>query len=95
MDDAAVASAIHDGIVCRSGSISARDRDGPERLVRRAGSVPGRSLDSLEKAGDGRMPAKLTAMTNRPSRPLQAALTAPGGSFSQRAIRPHRKEEER
>ncbi|XP_051920057.1 uncharacterized protein LOC127599886 [Hippocampus zosterae] len=79
-----VASAIYYGIVCWSGSISARDRKRLERLVRKASSVLGCSLDTLEEVGNRRMLTKLKAMMASPSHPLQPALTALGSSFSQR-----------
>lgn len=88
-----VASAIHYGIVCWSGSISARDRKRLERLVRKAGSVLGCSLDTLEEVGNSRMLAKLKAMLDSPSHPLQPALTALGSSFSQRLLHPRCKTE--
>ena len=91
--DSVVASAIHYGITCWSGSISARDRERLEQLVRRASSVLGCSLDSLEEVGNRRMLAKITAMMDRPSHPLQATLTALGSSFSQRLLHSRCKKE--
>lgn len=64
-----VASAIHYGIACWSGSISARDRERLDQLVRRASSVLGCSLDTLQEVGNRRILAKLTAIMDDPSTP--------------------------
>ncbi|XP_051919971.1 uncharacterized protein LOC127599777 [Hippocampus zosterae] len=87
-----VASAIHYGIVW-SGSISARDRKRLDRLVRKASSVLGCSLDTLEEVGNRMMLTKLKAMMASPSQPLQPALIALGSSFSQRLLHPPCKKE--
>ncbi|KAI3355682.1 hypothetical protein L3Q82_004268 [Scortum barcoo] len=53
--DSVVASAIFYGIVCWASSITDRDRRRMDRLVRRASSVLGCPLDSVEVVGNGRM----------------------------------------
>ncbi|TWW64780.1 putative RNA-directed DNA polymerase from transposon BS [Takifugu flavidus] len=62
--DSVVGSAIFYGIVCWSSSITDRDRKRMDRLVRRASSVLGCPLDSVEVVGNGRMMAKLSSMLN-------------------------------
>ncbi|KAI3375022.1 hypothetical protein L3Q82_021068 [Scortum barcoo] len=58
------------------------DRRRMDRLVRRASSVLGCPLDSVEVVGNGRMMAKLSSLLNNTSHPLQDTLTALGSSFS-------------
>ncbi|KAI3377337.1 hypothetical protein L3Q82_008540 [Scortum barcoo] len=67
--DSVVASAIFYGIVCWASSITDRDRRRMDRLVRRASSVLGCPLDSVEVVGNGRMMAKLSSLleTTRPT----------------------------
>ncbi|KAI3356200.1 hypothetical protein L3Q82_017184, partial [Scortum barcoo] len=83
-----VASAIFYGIVCWASSITDRDRRRMDRLVRRASSVLGCPLDSVEVVGNGRMMAKLSSLLNNTSHPLQDTLTALGSSFSERLLHP-------
>ncbi|KAI3370544.1 hypothetical protein L3Q82_025303, partial [Scortum barcoo] len=59
-----------------------------DRLVRRASSVLGCPLDSVEVVGNGRMMAKLSSLLNNTSHPLQDTLTALGSSFSERLLHP-------
>ncbi|KAI3363540.1 hypothetical protein L3Q82_012142, partial [Scortum barcoo] len=59
-----------------------------DRLVRRASSVLGCHLDSVEVMGNGRMMAKLSSLLNNTSHPLQDSLTALGSSFSERLLHP-------
>ncbi|KAI3366515.1 hypothetical protein L3Q82_000644 [Scortum barcoo] len=84
--DSVVASAIFYGIVCWASSIT--DRRRMDRLVRRASSVLGCPLDSVEVVGNGRMMAKLSSLLNNTSHPLQDTLTALGSSFSERLLHP-------
>ncbi|TWW76569.1 hypothetical protein D4764_13G0012310 [Takifugu flavidus] len=86
--DSVVGSAIFHGIVCWSSSIMVRDRRRMDRLVRRASSVLGCPLDSVEIVGNGRMMVKLSSMLNNTSHPLQDTLTALGSSFSERLLHP-------
>ncbi|TWW55971.1 hypothetical protein D4764_09G0010210 [Takifugu flavidus] len=86
--DSVVGSALFYGIVCWSSSITDRDRKRMDRLVRRASSVLGSPLDSVEVVGNGRMMAKLSSMLNNTSHPLQDTLTALGSSFSERLLHP-------
>ncbi|TWW71346.1 Acetylcholine receptor subunit delta [Takifugu flavidus] len=86
--DSVVGSAIFYGMVCWSSSITDRDRKRMDRLVRRASSVLGCPLDSVEVEGNGRMMAKLSSMLNNTSPPLQDTLAALGSSFSERLLHP-------
>ncbi|TWW62388.1 hypothetical protein D4764_04G0010350 [Takifugu flavidus] len=86
--DSVVGSAIFYGIVCWSSSITDRNRKRMDRLVRRASSVLGCPLDSVQVVGNGRMMAKLSSMLNNTSHPLQDTLTALGSSFSERLLHP-------
>ncbi|TWW81235.1 hypothetical protein D4764_01G0010500 [Takifugu flavidus] len=82
-----VGSAIFYGIVCWSRSI--RDRKRMDRLVRRASSVLGCPLDSVEVVGNGRMMAKLSSChVEQHVPPLQDPLAALGSSFSERLLHP-------
>ncbi|TWW59306.1 hypothetical protein D4764_06G0008360 [Takifugu flavidus] len=86
--DSVVGSAIFYGIVCLSSSITDRDRKRMDRLVRRACSVLGYPLDSVEVVGNRRMMATLSSMLNNTSHPLQDTLAALGSSFSERMLHP-------
>ncbi|TWW57110.1 hypothetical protein D4764_08G0010970 [Takifugu flavidus] len=86
--DSVVGSAIFYGIVCWSSSITDRDRKRMDRLVRRASSVLGCPLDSVEVVGNGRMMAKLSSMLNNTSHPPKDTLTALGSSFSEPLLHP-------
>ncbi|KAI3360675.1 hypothetical protein L3Q82_002540 [Scortum barcoo] len=59
-----------------------------DRLVRRASSVLGCPLDSVEVVGNGRMMAKLSSLLNNTSHPLQDTLTPLGSSFSEQLLHP-------
>ncbi|TWW74578.1 hypothetical protein D4764_14G0005810 [Takifugu flavidus] len=86
--DSVVGSAIFYGIACWSSSITDRDSWRMDRLVRRASSVLGCPLDSVEVVGNGRLMAKLSSMLNNTSHPLQDTLTALGSSFSEWLLHP-------
>ncbi|KAI3360667.1 hypothetical protein L3Q82_002533 [Scortum barcoo] len=87
--DSVVASAIFYGIVCWASSITDRDRRRMDRLVRRASSVLGCPLDSVEVVGNGRMMAKLSSLLNQHVPPSTGqSLTALGSSFSERLLHP-------
>ncbi|TWW59880.1 hypothetical protein D4764_06G0014100 [Takifugu flavidus] len=65
-----------------------RNRRRMDRLVRRASSVLGCPLDSVEVVGNGRLMAKLSSMLNNTSHLLQDTLAALGSSFSERLLHP-------
>ncbi|KAI3351115.1 hypothetical protein L3Q82_005680 [Scortum barcoo] len=85
--DSVVASAIFYGIVCWASSITDRDRRRMDRLVRRASSVLGCPLDSVEVVGNRGMMAKCHPCYQH-VHPLQDTLTALGSSFSERLLHP-------
>ncbi|TWW75335.1 hypothetical protein D4764_14G0013380 [Takifugu flavidus] len=62
--DSVVGSAIFYGIACWSSSITDRNSWRMDRLLRRASSVLGCPLDSVEVVGNGRLMAKLSSMLN-------------------------------
>lgn len=86
--DSVVASVIFQGVATWAGGVSTRDKKRLDKLVRRAGSVLGCSLDSVDSVGDRRMMAKLSSMLDNPAHPLQGTLTALHSSFSERLLHP-------
>ncbi|XP_078264925.1 uncharacterized protein LOC144598602 [Rhinoraja longicauda] len=83
-----VASAIFYGVVCWSSSISAAEGKRLDKLVRKASSVLGCPLDSVQAVGDRRMMAKLTLLLDNDSHPMQDTVTALSSSFSDRLLHP-------
>ena len=86
--DSVVASAIFYGVACWGSSISAADRKRLNRLVRKASSVLGSPLDTVEVVGDRRMAAKLSSLLDNVSHPLQDTLSSLCSSFSDRLLHP-------
>ena len=86
--DSVVASAILFAVVCWSSSITERDRKKLDKVIKKSTSVLGCPLDSVEKVGDRRVLAKLTAMLDQESHPLHYSLSALESSFSGRLIHP-------
>ena len=82
--DSVVASAIFYGVVCWSSSISAVDR---MRLIKKASSILGCPLDSVQVVGESRMMDKLSSLLMQDSHPLQVTISALGSSFN-RLIHP-------
>ncbi|XP_078255787.1 uncharacterized protein LOC144593702 isoform X2 [Rhinoraja longicauda] len=80
-----VASAIFYGVVCWSSSISGKRLD---KLVRKASSVLGCPLDSVQVVGERRMMAKLTSLLDNDTHPMQDTVTALSSSFSDRLLHP-------
>uniref|UniRef100_A0AAV2KD83 Uncharacterized protein n=1 Tax=Knipowitschia caucasica TaxID=637954 RepID=A0AAV2KD83_KNICA len=62
-----VASAIYYGAVCWAPGSTERDRSRLNKLVRRASSTLGCSLDSVEEVRDRRVLAKATSIMNNTS----------------------------
>ena len=83
-----VASAIFYGVVCWSSSISAAEGKRLDKLVRKASSVLGCPLDSVQVVGERRMMAKLTSLLDNDSYPMQDTVTALSSSFSDRLLHP-------
>ncbi|XP_049902554.1 uncharacterized protein LOC126391694 [Epinephelus moara] len=86
--DTVVASAIFYGVVCWGSSVSAADRKRLDKLIKKASSVLGCSLDSVQVVGERRMTAKLSSLRTNDSHPLQEEIKALESSFSDRLIHP-------
>ena len=86
--DSVVASAIFFGVACWGSSISTADRKRLNKLIRRASSVLGCPLDTVEVVGDRRMVAKLSSLMDNSSHPMWDTLAALNSSFSHRLIHP-------
>ena len=86
--DSVVASAIFYGVVCWSSSITAAERKRLNKLVKKAGSVLGCSLDPVEVVGDRRMTAKLSSIMDNVSHPLHETVRALESSISNRLLHP-------
>ena len=86
--DSVVASAIFYGVVCWSSSITAAERKRLDKLVKKAGSVLGCSLDPVEVVGARRMVAKLSSIMDNVSHPLHETVRALESSISDRLRHP-------
>ena len=86
--DSVVASAIFYGVACWGSSISTADRRRLDKIIRRAGSVLGCSLDPVEVVGERRMVAKLSSMMVKDSHPMKDTISALESSFSDRLLHP-------
>ena len=75
-----------------SGAAASRQLTGGDwrldKLVRKASSVLGCPLDTVEVVGDRRMMAKLSSLMSHASHPMQDTLAALHSSFSHRLIHP-------
>ena len=85
-----VASAIFYGVAFWGSSISAADRRRLNKLVKKARSVLGYQLDTVEVVGDRRMTAKLSSLMDNTFHPMRHALAALSSSFSHQLIHPER-----
>ena len=88
-----VASTLFFAVVCWGGGIKAGEANRLNRLVKRASSVVGLKLDSLEAVAERRMRGKINAILCNPSHPLYDELWQLGSSFSHRLIPPRCKTE--
>ena len=86
--DSVVASAIHYAVVCWGAGSTDRDRKRLNRLVRRAGSVLGRTLDSVEEVGQRRTLSKLSSIMKNQLHPLHMTVEELSSSFSGRLRHP-------
>ncbi|KAK3562875.1 hypothetical protein QTP86_011117 [Hemibagrus guttatus] len=87
--DSVVASAIFYGVVCWCSSISTADKKRLDKLIRKASSVLGMPLDTIQEVGERRMVAKLSSLLeNDPSHPLYDTVTSLSSSFSDRLLDP-------
>ena len=59
------------------------------KLVRKAGSVVGASLESLEEVAEQRTRRRLQAILDNPTHPLYSDLEGRRSTFSHRLIPPH------
>ena len=91
--DTVVASAIFYAVVCWGGGCTERDRNRLNKLVKRASSVVGCPLDSVEDVGERRMLAKLTSIMHNTSHPLHETVGALSSSFSHRLLHPQCRKE--
>lgn len=86
--DSVVASAIFYGVVCWGSSISTADRKRLDKLIRKASSVLGIPLDTVQEVGERRMVAKLSSLLKNASHPLYETVTSLSSSFSDRLLHP-------
>ncbi|KAF7691794.1 hypothetical protein HF521_010761 [Silurus meridionalis] len=86
--DSVVASAIFYGVVCWGSSISTADRKRLDKLIRKASSVLGIPLDTVQEVGERRMVTKLSSLLENASHPLYETVTSLSSSFSNRLIHP-------
>ena len=83
-----VASALFYAVVCWGGSISKRNSNRLDKLIRRAGSVVGMNLDPLVTVVERRSMKKLLAIMDNASHPLHTVISAQKSSFSDRLLLP-------
>lgn len=86
--DSVVSSAILYSVVCWATASTERDRNRLNRLIRKASSVLGCPLDSVEEVGDRRMLAKLTSIMDNISHPLHQTVVGLRSTFSNRLLLP-------
>ena len=91
--DSVVASAIHYAVVCWGAGSTDRDRKRLNKLVRRASSVLGCPLASVEEVGERRMLVKLSTIMDNTSHPLHPTVEALWSTFSGRLIHPQCRKE--
>jgi len=83
-----VASAIFYEVVCSGGAASRWLTGRLDKLIKKASSVLGCPLDSVEVVGERRMMAKLSSMMENDSHPMQETVKALESSFSDRLLHP-------
>ncbi|KAI3373021.1 hypothetical protein L3Q82_023456, partial [Scortum barcoo] len=83
-----VASVVSYAVVCWGGGCSERDKKRLNRLIKRASSVCGCLLDSIEVMGERRALAKLSTIMDNTSHPLHQTVGALSSSFSNRLRNP-------
>ncbi|KAI3358530.1 hypothetical protein L3Q82_014948, partial [Scortum barcoo] len=87
-----VASVVSYAVVCWGGGCSERDKKRLNRLIKRASSVCGCPLDSIEVMGERRALAKLSIFMDT-SHPLHQTVGALSSSFSNRLRHPRCRKE--
>ncbi|KAI3364550.1 hypothetical protein L3Q82_011346, partial [Scortum barcoo] len=80
-------------VVCWGGGCSERDKKRLNRLIKRASSVCGSPLDSIEVMGERRALAKLSTIMDNTSHPLHQTVGALSSSFSNRLRHPRCRKE--
>ncbi|XP_062860103.1 dehydrogenase/reductase (SDR family) member 7Cb isoform X1 [Trichomycterus rosablanca] len=88
-----VAGAVFFAAVCWGGSIRAGDAKKLNKLIKKAGSVLGCSLDGFELVVERRSVNKLISILDNPSHPLHDLLIRQRSTFSNRLIQLHCKKE--
>ncbi|KAI3373330.1 hypothetical protein L3Q82_006624 [Scortum barcoo] len=83
-----VSSIIFYAAVCWGSRLKTADTNRLNKLIRRAGSVLGVELESVEEVSERRMLRKLLSIMDNVSQPLHATLTSCQSSFSR--LRPPR-----
>lgn len=81
-----VFSVLFYAVVCWGGNARKRDIQKLNRLIRKAGSVVGLSLDSVEKVVEQRTLAKIRAILSNQSHPLHSVSTHQRSSVSTRLL---------
>lgn len=84
---------VCDAIVCWGWGSTDRDRMRLNKLVKRASSVLGCPLDSVEEVVDRRMLAKRTSIMDNSSHPLHHTVKTLSSSFSARLLHPQCRKE--
>ncbi|XP_051257592.1 uncharacterized protein LOC127364239 [Dicentrarchus labrax] len=83
-----VASVLFFAVVCWGGGICTGCANKLSKLVRKASSVVGMELDSVEAVTEKRMRGKLKAIMDNPSHPLYTELRQLRSTFSYRLTQP-------
>ena len=85
---AVVASVLFFAVACWGGNLGATGAGKLNKLVRKAASVVGVRLDTLEVVAEQRTRRKLNAILENPTHPLNGELEGMRSTFSQRLIPP-------
>jgi hypothetical protein len=90
--DTVVASVVFYAVVCWGCGFTERDRKRLNKLVGRAGSVLGWTLEPVEVVGERRMLDTLEFIRSNSSHSLHETVAAQNSSFSKRLLNPACKE---
>ncbi|XP_077578764.1 uncharacterized protein LOC144200462 [Stigmatopora nigra] len=91
--DTVVASTVFYAVVCWGSGSTERDRNRLNKLIRRASSVLGCPLDSVEEVGERRMLTRMRSIMDSTSHPLHESVESLRSSFSSRLRYPHCRKE--
>lgn len=86
--DSVVASVIFYSTVCWSSSLSTAERKRLDKLIRKASSVLGCSLDPVQVVGDRTTLAKITSLLDSVSHPMHRNVAELHCSFNDRLLHP-------